>query len=265
MNTIDPIEALLAVIGVKPIISHVVEPITDEQWSQVRDFNHEVNKQAYRLCNSKLDPVADFDPVAYFPTLQALTEPYKPQQVAAMLAALPKWLPAGFHVGFGAYAQRTFNFLHDHCPRQVQAAVTGGRQLRPPKALLFQFEELLYVLDKPLQAFNLMSDGSLTVKQVGALTSVYPTLMAYMQKTLEAELPATRVTKGISYHLPNATQRAISRFCGIRSDKGAVGLQQAPQPTTSPSKPPAQVQTATQRLSNQMMTSAQQASVPAAR
>ncbi len=212
---IAPAEALLAVIGVRPIISHRIEQITPAQWENVGRIDEHADDIAKQMVAGKLDEltVNDFDRIDYSSTLRDLTTPYVPAQVEAMLSHIPLGLE-DLHAGFIALAKTTFDYLYSQFPIALKKSVAGDNNLMPPRRLISKFESLLWALDNALGVFNLMQNATLTTQQNEGLHKIFPTLCTHIadhsipDATEDARIATPR------FQLTRRTEQGVRRFLG---------------------------------------------------
>ena len=235
MSAIDPAECLLATIGIRPILSKEVEAIPPEAFTNAAALPSILSRSAYQLARGHAVPVTqDFDSSRYFRTLMELTVPYQPGQVEAMLLSFPPgW--AKFKAAFLGSALNAYNYLSGHLPRQIQRSVHGPHNIKPPQSLLFKFEELLWICDRPQQAFSLMQSGIISDGQLDALRNVYPSLTAFMDSSLRQNLART------PHQVHRYAERAIARFLGVplSNPQTSIALSlPAPKPDSQPERSP---------------------------
>ena len=253
-EVIDPVEAMLAVIGVSPIVSHEVEQVTPEQWERARDLEFEINKRAHELVAGQTPHASDPPRAPYMRTLRDLTTPYQPAQVEQMLESLPPEM-TGLEGQFAALAQKAFFFLGSQLPRQATANSAGWTQLKPPERLFDRFLALMLVLDDPLQVFDLAASGRLLSSQVGAIRAVMPSVLDHMQLSTARELRAERARNHASrvpYHIDIGIQRLLGKDL---TPKALRVLLAAPDP--QPAQKPAGGGTTEAQVPMQLMTHAQ--------
>jgi hypothetical protein len=219
VSEIAPAEALLCAVGVDPIISHAVEPITDDQLRFARDISTEIDKKIHALVygNSAYEePV----PRPYFNLLSQLSQKYQPHQVEAMLASIPPELGM-VKPAFTAAALNAFQYLQGALPRQTRDAIVvsgnRGNNLLPTKGQLHLFNTIHAVLQSPLSVFALVANARVSPKQVESLLLVYPTLTAYMTKSLLLAL-LDRKTKELRWNPTNAMEKGVKIFLRIPPD-----------------------------------------------
>jgi hypothetical protein len=255
-GVIDPAEALLAVLGMRPIVTHVIEKITPEQWKRARDLQFEVNKSAHAfVMGTLLEPTPSHDRPGYMRTLRDLSTKYDPGQIEAMLTALPE----DFGESSGPFlmmAQRAFSLMNSQLPRQAARSLAGSTHLPVPVRLLDRFNSLFDVLDEPTEILNLAAAGQLLRSQVTSADGIYPTLVAYMRQVLAAEIIGQR---GQSPHwqLPYHAELGAEKLLGADLTSPALRkVLQTPAPEAQNPPPeggnqgakvPVQMMTRTQR------------------
>lgn len=232
---IEQSEALLAVIGMRPIISHEIETITDVQWRRVLNIEDECDKGARELVHGKPKPVADAEGIDYMDTLRDLSTPYQPHQVEAMLSKLPTW----FSDSSGAFlmlAARAFDFMGSELPRQVKADLTGPKNIQPPQRLVDRFLSLLEVLDDPFRVFDLAANAQLLGPQIKALDLVFPQLTDYMRKAVAMQIRDARA-ESAGFQMPYHADVGAQKFLGADLTSPALRkLLVTPGPPPAPSK-----------------------------
>ncbi len=228
---VDPAQALLASIGVRPIISHRIERITPAQWKAAGDIADKSDEIAKLMVGGKLDSltVLDFDRIDYSATLQGLTQPYLPQQVEAMLHHIPPGLD-GLQMSFMALAKKTYDYLYSQLPIVLRKSVAGNNNIAPPRRLVSKFESLLWALDNPLGVYNLMQNATLTSQQNDGLHAIYPSLCQHMGDESIPNAIEDERAKRPRFQLQRHTEQGVRRFLGrlpINPELGAI-LQAAP-------------------------------------
>lgn len=250
---IDPVDAMLAVIGMSPIVTHEIEQISEEKWLRARDLEFEINKRAHELVTGGLADVPTPDPprAPYMRTLRDLTTPYKPGQVERMLDSLPPQMDS-LRGQFLMAAQKAFMYLGSQLPRQAASGAAGWTQLRPPERLFDRFLSQMLVLDDPLSVFPLAAAGRLLASQVGTLRAVLPTVLDHMQAATRRELDAARARNPM-FQLPYKVDVGTQRLLG--KDVTSAGLRRllaAPPP--QPPQPQQQGNAASAQVPLQLMT-----------
>lgn len=259
---IDPAEAVLSVIGVRPIVSHEIEHVTSLQLGKAHLVGPDIDKQAKALIYNKIKPDnEDFDPIFYYKTLRDLTTPYDKQQVISMIQSIPEFM-GELQTKFIALAGQTFQYLYKNFPIQARQALTGPSNTRPPSQQIVKFESLLYVLDDPMRLFGLVASGLISQDQLDGLQAIYPTILKQMKKSLATFVSERKARDGIKFHLAHNTESSIERVLGLDSGhEPAKKLLQLPMPIQANPTPNAKVpaeegnqsaalQTKSQKISN---------------
>jgi hypothetical protein len=212
---IEPAEALLAAIGVRPIISHAIEKITDGQWHDVANAQDICDTMAKEMCAGTLASYTyvDFDRIDYDQTLRDLSTAYEPQQVEQMLSHIPLSVP-GLAGSFMALADKTFQYLYSQFPIMLRESVAGNNNIKPSRSLLNRFEALLWVLDHPLGMFNLTQDATLTQGQLDGLTTVYPSIVNYVREVSIPDAVEEARTSKPGFQFTRATEQGVRKLLG---------------------------------------------------
>jgi hypothetical protein len=171
-DSIAPGEAILAVVGIRPLLTDAVERITAPMWREISQLGRTVHQQAVGLVRGNLDRAKAYPAVDYDSALKAFSAPPAPAQIEAML----RDVPAGADLPFLAAAARAYNYLRGEYPICVERTVFGVNQLEPGDFAMGRFEDQLEIIDRPLSVFGMIESGRLTTKQAAAMQGVYPTL-----------------------------------------------------------------------------------------
>lgn len=215
MTPIAPAEALLAVIGVRPIISHRIEVITPAQWTRAEGITDECDAIAVKMVRGELDSLTinDFERIDYSATLRDLSTPYVPEQVEAMLMNIPLGFE-GLHAAFEQLAKKAFDFLYSQFPITLRKAVGADNNTKPPRRLVSRFESLLWLMDNPLGVFNLMGNATLSRQQLDGMHAIYPTLCQQIEnESLPDAVENERIAKP-RFQLERRAEAGVKRFLG---------------------------------------------------
>jgi hypothetical protein len=253
---ISQAEALLAVLGMRPIISHAIESIGEAEWRRVLSIEADIDDAARALVLGKSKPVPEAKGVDYMSTLRDLSTAYQPHQVEAMLSKLPAW----FSDNAGAFlmlAQKAFSYLGSQLPRQVKVSLAGPENLpRVPTRLLDTFLSLLEVLDDPLRALALAGNAQLLGSQIKALDLVFPSVTDYMRKAVAREVTAARA-RSAGFKMPYHAEMGAEKLIGQDLTSPVLRHILAVPPPKPPQQqkpqsaaPPADQMTRTQRTDN---------------
>ena len=240
MNPVDVGEALLAAIGVRPVISHAIEQITPAQWNTAATISQKCDDFAVQLVDSKLATMTynDFDRIDYSATLRDLSTPYLPAQVEAMMMHIPVTLP-NVSTAFAPLAQKTFQYLYSQFPILLRESVAGNNNIAPPRSLMNRFECLLWLLDNPLGVFNLIAGATLTTHQLDGFRAIYPTLYQYI---VDDSIPDAIENKRIEkpkFQFTRQTEQGVRKFFGrLPLPPGLNQILQTPAATPPPNQQP---------------------------
>lgn len=261
---IEPAEAALAVIGIRPVISRNVERITKSKLAEMDNLPKEITRLAKSLCRDGMAETP-IERINYRPMLKQLSEGIKPDQLEEMTAAFPP----GFHNlagAFLAFALQLIQQLQQMLPKSVFQTLAGYTNLVPSDVAVWRFANILAVLDNPLSVFSLMGTGALLKSQVGAMRLVYPSLTAAIDAAIdEAKLDEQGVKKNwqfapraeIGVKVWTGTPRVDPKtLTALQANTQAAKDQQAAQKQ--------QIADRTSQASKDSLTSTQRALYPAA-
>jgi hypothetical protein len=231
---IENAEALLAVLGMTPVISHEIETITPEQWRRVLFLEREIDEAAKALVTGKPKPATETEGIDYMSTLHDLSTPYVPHQVEAMLAQLPPWFDSGGP--FLVLASRAFDYMGSKLPRQVKKDLTGPEHIEPPARLVERFVSLLEVLDDPVGALRLAANAQLLGTQIEAMEAVFPGVLDYMRKALAREIAHASAGRP-NFKLRYEAEQGAEKLLGADLTSPALRkILQAPAPAMAANK-----------------------------
>ena len=253
LETIDPGEKLLAVTGVRPVISKEVEKIRMPQVHEAAKVPEELAKLATKLVRGELRQ-PKMEHASYMPMMRDLSEEYKPHQVEAMIGSLPHEWQANIGMPFLSVSQRAFAYLQGSIPHAAYETLSGSTSLRPDDDAFFRFLGKFAVLEDVRSVFARMQCGMLLASQVKCIREVYPTLSDAVDYCITNAIIDAK-TELKSYQLPLYAEFGVATWIGAPIDTQKFQLSyavqnQKPPPANKPNETP---------LSKQSMSSAQQA------
>lgn len=208
---IAPAEALLAIIGIKPVVSREVEKVYLYQLREAMALGKTVTKKAKDLVNGDLEDTYA-DTIDYKAVLKDLAKGFQIRQVQQMLAAFPgKYRSLG--AGFAMLASSLATELQKMYPISTYATVSGSTNEAPTDLKLWSFVNLLEVLNDPLMVFPLMASGALLRKQGQAIRLVYPTLSAAIDAALFQATVSAKAGKK-SFELDSRAEIGVKAWFG---------------------------------------------------
>lgn len=236
---IDPTEAFLAVVGLRPFIYREVPTVTKEHVAEMVRLPATIEGLAKELCRGDLKGVGISEP-AYDKTLRDLYEEFQPKELDAIVGQMAK-NAADLEPAIMAKVAEMVAFLRGIFPRKSFPSLEGQEQLEPDVYEICTFTAVLDALDKPLIVFNGMSDGSLLSSQIEAVRQFFPTLSAAIDEAVNETPIAMRAAKA-SFHLEWDTEIGINKWLGnppIDPELAAMLLEvQAMAPLNAPEPPP---------------------------
>lgn len=237
---IDPTEALLAVVGIRPFIYRDVPTVTKEHVAEMVRLSATIERLARELCKGELSGVGISEP-AYTKTLRDLYEEYEPKDIEAISRQLSR-NAADLEPAVMTKVGAVIEFLRGIFPRKSYATLEGQEQLEPDEYELCAFTAVLDALDDPLTVFDGMSNASLLLSQVEAVRTLYPTLAAAIDEAV-TETPTDMRAAKASFRLEWNVEIGINKWLGnppIDPELAAMLLEvQAMSPLNAPPPPPA--------------------------
>ncbi len=203
MTDIDRSEALLAVMGVRPLVDKDVPYLTKAKALEATKLGQRIADMARDLCRDELEPVKLYT-VDYDRTLKDLYEEWQPDQVERLVKAIEDHAEP-LVVDFQAKAKSVVEYLKGIFPRSTYETFLGASNVVPNDLQIYAFESVLEVLDEPMRLFAFISQGALTKRQAAAFRLVYPTLSAAIDEALTTAA-VNEKTKVASYELPPAAE-----------------------------------------------------------
>ena len=228
---IDPGECILAVVGIRPLLTDETERITRPMWNEISRLDIEIRRHAQELVAGTLERAKAYPSVDYDAALKAFSKPPEPGQIEAMI----RDVPPGAAMSFLSSAARAYNFLRGEYPICVERTVFGVNQLEPGEFALGQFEDLLEVCDRPMSVFGMIESGRFTTKQAAAMQAAYPT----MYPEIAAEVVgACMAKKGETPSWEPEFGRGISVLLGVPGLDPGLRAALTATAVTPPTEPP---------------------------
>ncbi len=252
-------EAVLATIGVSPLISKKVETFKKSQLDESQALPKKIERMTRQLAKDDFIDLPLFE-ASYSQTLRDLYDEWKPEQVEAMAKAMEKWIP-DLTVEFMAKAKNVIDFLRSIFPRASYTTFIGSTNVVPTDVAIYQFESVLDVLNNPLRVFPLMANGSITKRQIAAVRLVYPTVSAAIDEALITVVADYKAEKK-TFELPPAAEIGVTKWFGKPAidPKLAAQLQAvSPKPKDASSPVPSSKTPKASVLAKESLTSAQRA------
>lgn len=198
---IDVAEALLAAIGVRPIISKAVEKIPMPTFHEAAGMQKTIESLAKDLVRGQLDR-SSFKSIDYDRTLKDLSEPPQPDQIEAMLNSFPREFQE-YGATFLGQAALAYNYLKTKFPIVVVKTVTESVNLPPSYIAIGNFEDQLEIVDQPLAIFRILAQNSLVSDVALALQKVYPSFFAAIVRALVQAIGNEKLKQGKNWEEPD--------------------------------------------------------------
>lgn len=208
---ISPVEACLAVIGIRTIISAKVDKVGRVTLDRIDGIPKEVKQLARALVNDKLTETWYSD-LNYRATLADLAKGIDLQQVQDMADQFPpQYRDVGHALSLAA--SQIIQQLSTMIPTSVYQTVAGSTNLLPDDVKLWKFVSILEVLDNPLMVFALMNTGALLRSQAAAVRLIFPTLSGAIDAALfDATVKAKAAKK--SFELSPRAEVGVKAWMG---------------------------------------------------
>lgn len=212
MKDIDHVECMLAVIGIRPIISKEVEKVTMAQAREALELPKTIYAKAYEVvCGDKFK--VPRSGINYKKMLIDINEKYNEAQMIAMVEKFPPALHA-LRDQFIAKAQEVVKLLQSLFPMQTKTTMLGPENIAPPMLAVKRFVTSLDVLDNPLTVLEHIACGSLLKSQTVIMEEVYPTLSEAITDAL-IEAATREKAKAQSFRLPAKVNVGYGIWTGV--------------------------------------------------
>lgn len=199
MIALDPTEAILAVIGVKPILSKEVERVTMAQLHEAEDLGKRIYREAKSIINGETFDVPTVA-INYKKMLHDLTEEFNEGQLQAMVAAFPAQLDS-IAASFIVDAKKVVDYLKSMFPIRNKQTLLGPENILPSELSIRRFATAFDVLDNPMRTLMHIANGSLLKSQAKAVQQIYPSISeAISDALMDAGTDAKAAKK--SYEVP---------------------------------------------------------------
>jgi hypothetical protein len=211
LPVIDPVELMMAAVGIKAIVSRKVERITDAKLEGMHRTADRLHKQV-ELCITGEPEEYEPGEHDYRATLLDLAQGWDVTQVQEMI----EQFPTDFLTDGAALAVRSQEIikamLRDY-PISNYQTVAGSDQLAPSNTKMFRFVSVLEVLDHPECIPYLIHCGGLLQSQVKAMRAVYPTMSEFIDASLFDAITRAKA-KDPDFQLPFHTEYGVKSWWG---------------------------------------------------
>ena len=261
LPAIAPVEVMLAVIGMKPIISREVETISPETLGRMDKLLEEIATLAGNLVHGRKVTAPDYAPFDSQEAINDLAAGWDVQQVVDMIHKFPTRYQA-IGTALVVKSQDVIKQLMQGYPIAQYQTLSGSVNLKPTDLKKFKFQSVLELVNEPLRVFEFMATGALTKAQAHAVRTVYPTLSAaidagIMNETISAKAanPDFELPPRSEYGVKNWLQKPqVSQQAAVQSQKNHAHSNERKDAARNPPPPPNQAQ-----ASKNLLTSSQRA------
>jgi len=211
LPTVDPVELMMAAIGIKAIVSREVERISEKHLRDMDKMPQRLQEAVKACVNASVVPYEP-EPYDYRKTLLDLARGWDIHQVQEMIEQFPSDFAAAGSAVIVRSQEIIKAMLRDYPVTNYQT-VAGSDQLTPSNTKMFRFVQVLEVIDHPECVPYLIHCGGLLQSQVKAMRSVYPTLSEFIDACLFQEITAARA-KNPDFQLPFHTEFGVKAWWG---------------------------------------------------
>ena len=211
LPVVDPVELMMAAIGIKAIVSREVEKISDKTLRDMDKLPERV-KELIHQCVTGESVDYEPEPYDYRATLADLARGWDIGQVQAMIEQFPDdFMTAGS--ALIVRSQEIIKAMLRDYPVTNYQTVAGSDQLTPSNTKMFRFVSVLEVVDHPECIPYLIHCGGLMQSQVKAARAVYPTLSEFIDACLFQEITAARA-EDPAFQLPFHVEYGVKAWWG---------------------------------------------------
>jgi hypothetical protein len=204
LKPIDPIEALIAAIGVYPVLDREPGKVRMAKIHEARDISAKVETLAKQLAADELQEIP-VDEVNYRAVLAKLIEEKFTIDRGTDIAALFPSQASGEATKYLIAIGDIIKTLAKKFPIPVYTTFAGSSTMVPSDVATWRWASLLQVMDSPLDVFPLIATGALTSNQAKAVRQAFPTLTQAIDSALQQAVEAARA-KDKTYELPSRAE-----------------------------------------------------------
>lgn len=221
---VDPVEALIAVVGIEAIASREVEKLRAADIERVLTYPKILLNRARAMARGELPrfTVGAYD---HAKLLKDLVRPWDEEQLLKTVEPLPPSFDSLIPM-FVVRSQQMVEQLRDAIPNLVSKSILGITDYKPSQAAVARFGEVLEVVIDPLRAIDRMAVSALLKPQVAAVRTFFPSIAAAIDVAVVEVISDEAVTKAGArdkeYFLDRATQRGMNRWFGDSATSPAL-------------------------------------------
>lgn len=234
--TIDPAEALLATVGITPIIKNEWPRIGIQRVREAAKLMETIDEKVRAMVKGGGSYKMAERPHSYRDLMDRMTEPFPPEEVHAIVESFP---PEEHELAgpVSLLAQHAFQQVQALYPISTINGIAGPRNIEPTSDKVWHFFNQLAVLNNPLRVIDLMGTAALLKSQVAAMRDVYPTISQYIDHAIiDAIIDAIIEQKADS---PNFQLKPRAEV-GVTTWRGGKVLSYAPPKPPEPKPDPKQ-------------------------
>lgn len=247
-------EALLAVVGLGPILGEGKASLTQDKREQLGRLSSDVRKACKAfLTGEGWEKPKSPGPVEWKPWVSLMSIPPDPARIKE---AAEGFIDPEDSAAYIQQALEAWRYLAAQFPRTMKRQLIGVAAEPPPEVYLYRFRRVYTVLDDPLGLLDQLCKGFINTDEQDAFATIFPTMFAEAQRAFILEAQALKAAHP-RWELPRKRWEPLRTFLDIPRRPGYVAELQArfampePQdprtPGTLPRDPGESSQTPTQR------------------
>ena len=208
-NKIDPGEVIIAIVGMRSVVSRSVEKPTQAQLNAIADFPLKIQRLAKKLTAGTLPEKDELPPSKYDEILTDLTMPFDEAQIEKTLGKFPG--DAESMMAAMTVASNGFALLAGVLPKSVYQSVSSTVNLAISDPQWWTFQETFALLNNPLLSFNDICTGEILPSQVTALREIFPTISKAIDVAINAAT-SEELAKVKSFELPVHVEFGVANW-----------------------------------------------------
>ncbi len=212
-DPLDPTEALLATVGVTAVLTGEMPLVGVMLQRRAMDVPRRIQVLAKDMVADKLPRKLTMPRHINYDKFLAMLSGPLPEQ---LIENITSKFPPALHdqaVQFVALVARVHDQLSKQFPTQDYQTALGPVKIEPPSDKTWKFYNQYWLIDKPLEVFQLMQTGALLPAQVGAIQGYYPSLYENMKSATFDALVASKGGKDMLEISPRLN-RSVTTFLG---------------------------------------------------
>lgn len=214
-------EALLAVIGLGPIVDKGSARITEEKRAKLLRLSQTVEKHCRDfLTETEWRKPMSPGPVEWKPWVSLMTVP-EPDRARECVEVSKKILDPEDAGAYAGQALEAWNYLAAQFPRTMKRQLIGAAPEPPPEVYLYRFRRAYFVCDDPMGLLEQLLCGFVNTDEVTAMEKIFPTIYADAQRQFVVQAKEQK-TAHPKWDLPRKRWEPLRTFLRIARRPGYV-------------------------------------------